>query len=102
MKFLDIQGVGVLWNSIKEKFLPLSGGTMTGDITLISLNRGLQGYGSNIWYVSSRDNVGASTSHTTMCIGIGKPNSSGAPLITQEVLFWVSTWAGRCGIFSSA
>lgn len=34
MKFLDIQGVGVLWNSIKEKFLPLSGGTMSGDIEL--------------------------------------------------------------------
>ena len=33
MKFLDIQGVGVLWNSIKEKFLPLSGGTMTGSLS---------------------------------------------------------------------
>lgn len=39
MKFLNINGVTTLWNKIKEyvgtetkKYLPLSGGTMTGDI----------------------------------------------------------------------
>ena len=32
MKFLDSTGLGVLWNKIKGSFLPLSGGTMTGDI----------------------------------------------------------------------
>ena len=34
MKFLDSTGLGVLWNKIKGSFLPLSGGTMTGTLTM--------------------------------------------------------------------
>lgn len=45
MKFLNIEGVKTLWSKIKEyigtetrKYLPLSGGTMTGDIIYKSPN----------------------------------------------------------------
>lgn len=37
-QFLDATGLGILWNKIKSTFLPLSGGTMTGNIVCKSPN----------------------------------------------------------------
>lgn len=36
--FLDQTGLNTLWNKCKSKFLALSGGTLTGDISTKSIN----------------------------------------------------------------
>ena len=53
MKFLDSTGLSVLWNKIKSTFLPLSGGTMTGDIVRKTPNN------TTLYSIGTNGNVNA-------------------------------------------